>query len=313
MERWSVMETAMSLYQERCPRRRTSPHKTFGVLKCCSFKKADMNLDRMARAPAIQENVLNFAKDRKVLFENSGTAVLIVTVYLLFIFWTGPVFMRNRKPYTLRKTLICYNFLQSALNAYVTYEAFIDIWAKWDVRCKVKDNPNFDVLVKESLIYFWHYYLLKFVDLLDTVFFVLRKKKNQITFLHVVHHAGMVLIINWGLQNFREAAASYVLICLIMNTTVHVIMYFYYGLAACGQSVRKYLWWKKYLTLVQIIFNPYMKQTTFYFLALHSSAFYFKLFNSLWRIWRRCFEHRLLSLLQTRRHDGLFAKLVHST
>ena len=37
------------------------------------------------------------------------------------------------------------------------------------------------------------YFVVKVTDLLDTVFFVLRKKQNQVTFLHVYHHAGMVM------------------------------------------------------------------------------------------------------------------------
>ena len=41
------------------------------------------------------------------------------------------------------------------------------------------------------------YFLVKLVDLLDTVFFVLRKKQNQVSFLHVYHHVGMVLG-SWG-------------------------------------------------------------------------------------------------------------------
>lgn len=37
------------------------------------------------------------------------------------------------------------------------------------------------------------YYILKVSDLLDTIFFVMRKKNSHITFLHVYHHGGMVL------------------------------------------------------------------------------------------------------------------------
>ncbi|CAL1286991.1 unnamed protein product [Larinioides sclopetarius] len=191
--------------------------------------------------------------DYRILFPNRTPENLIIAVYLLFIFWIGPAFMRNRKPYTLKKTLICYNFLQSALNAYLSYQVILGVWGKWDLRCNVRHNPNFDEIAKASIQNFYYYYYLKFVDLLDTVFFVLRKKKNQLTFLHVIHHAGMVIIINWCLQYFREASAHYIIICLLMNTIVHVIMYFYYGLAAFGGRIRKYLWWKKYLTLVQII------------------------------------------------------------
>jgi hypothetical protein len=38
----------------------------------------------------------------------------------------------------------------------------------------------------------WMYYMTKLIDLTDTVVFVLRKKSNQITFLHVFHHFSMV-------------------------------------------------------------------------------------------------------------------------
>lgn len=35
--------------------------------------------------------------------------------------------------------------------------------------------------------------MLKILDLLDTIFIILRKKQNQVSFLHVYHHGGMVL------------------------------------------------------------------------------------------------------------------------
>ena len=30
-------------------------------------------------------------------------------------------------------------------------------------------------------------------------------------------------------------------------------MYGYYGLAAIGPHMQKYLWWKKYLTMIQLV------------------------------------------------------------
>lgn len=41
----------------------------------------------------------------------------------------------------------------------------------------------------------WYFYLLKIMDLFDTVFFVFRKKQNQVSFLHVYHHGGMVMAV----------------------------------------------------------------------------------------------------------------------
>ncbi|CAJ0944418.1 unnamed protein product [Ranitomeya imitator] len=38
-----------------------------------------------------------------------------------------------------------------------------------------------------------------------------------------------------------------------MNALIHVVMYLYYGLAACGPHLQKYLWWKRYLTILQLV------------------------------------------------------------
>ena len=37
------------------------------------------------------------------------------------------------------------------------------------------------------------------------------------------------------------------------NLGVHTVMYFYYFCAAFGPEVQKYLWWKKYITTIQLI------------------------------------------------------------
>lgn len=42
---------------------------------------------------------------------------------------------------------------------------------------------------------FWHGTINKLLDLLDTIFFVLRKKQSHVTFLHVHHHVTMVMIV----------------------------------------------------------------------------------------------------------------------
>lgn len=38
-----------------------------------------------------------------------------------------------------------------------------------------------------------------------------------------------------------------------LNSFVHVVMYGYYLLAALGPRVQKYLWWKKYITKLQLV------------------------------------------------------------
>lgn len=39
----------------------------------------------------------------------------------------------------------------------------------------------------------------------------------------------------------------------MFNCYVHVLMYTYYFLAAIGPTMRPYLWWKKYLTIIQML------------------------------------------------------------
>lgn len=48
----------------------------------------------------------------------------------------------------------------------------------------------------------------------------------------------------------------------LVNACVHVIMYFYYGLSAAGPRFQKYLWWKKYMTAIQLV-CPHFKETVY--------------------------------------------------
>lgn len=39
----------------------------------------------------------------------------------------------------------------------------------------------------------------------------------------------------------------------MINSSVHVIMYLYYGLSALGPVAQPYLWWKKHMTAIQLV------------------------------------------------------------
>lgn len=39
----------------------------------------------------------------------------------------------------------------------------------------------------------------------------------------------------------------------IVNSWIHTLMYVYYALAALGPEMQKYLWWKKYMTKLQLV------------------------------------------------------------
>lgn len=39
----------------------------------------------------------------------------------------------------------------------------------------------------------------------------------------------------------------------LLNTGVHMFIYLYYALSALGSKLQSFLWWKKYLTVLQLV------------------------------------------------------------
>lgn len=109
--------------------------------------------------------------------------------------------MANRKPFKLEKTLIVYNILQVIASIYIFYEGLDAAWLRhYSWRCQPVDfseKPEAMRVARGCYIYF----IAKITELLDTVFFVVRKKDRQITFLHLYHHTVMPLI-SWGATKY---------------------------------------------------------------------------------------------------------------
>ncbi|GFU35454.1 elongation of very long chain fatty acids protein 7 [Nephila pilipes] len=184
------------------------------------------------------------------LVKSNFWPIFLCGMYLLTIKVIGPSFMRDRKPFELRKTMIVYNLFLVA-----TYASCVSIV----IYGMSKTDPialcNNTTVRKEDYTYImaacgWVIYLLKYIEFLDTFFFVLRKKDKLITNLHVIHHASLPLC---GWIFFRTERSGFQAYPIIINSIIHIVMYSYYGLAAMGPSVRKYLWWKRYLTIAQMI------------------------------------------------------------
>nr|XP_029711984.1 elongation of very long chain fatty acids protein 7 isoform X1 [Aedes albopictus] len=170
--------------------------------------------------------------------------------YLLFVLWLGPLYMRDRKPMDLRRVIIFYNMFQVLLSGYMFYEHLMAGWLRgYSLTCQTVDYDD-GPLSRRMFNLCYVYYLSKLSEFADTVFFVLRKKQSQITDLHVYHHS-LTPMEAWILTKF--IAGGNATFPNVINNFVHVLMYFYYMLSAMGPRYQKYLWWKKYMTEVQII------------------------------------------------------------
>lgn len=176
--------------------------------------------------------------------------ILICATYALIVTKIGPKLMENRKPFELKKTLIIYNALQVIFSAWLFSEAIHAGWfTTYSFKCQPVDY-SYSPHALRTASGCWWYYISKFTEFLDTIFFVLRKKNDHVSRLHVIHH-GIMPLSTWFGVKFTPGGHS--TFFGMLNTFVHIVMYTYYMLAAFGPSMQKYLWWKKYLTVLQMV------------------------------------------------------------
>ncbi|XP_038048772.1 elongation of very long chain fatty acids protein 4-like isoform X1 [Patiria miniata] len=184
------------------------------------------------------------------LLMKSPIPISCIVIGYLLVVWLGPKLMANRNALQLKPILVLYNFFLVGLSIYMFYEFRVTSWkANYSYRCQPVDYSN-SVLGMRMARVCWWYFFSKVIEVMDTIFFILRKKNNQLTFLHVYHHSSMM--VNWYL-GVKLIAGGQSFFLAMLNSFVHIIMYSYYGLAALGPGMQKYLWWKRYMTQIQLM------------------------------------------------------------
>jgi len=125
---------------------------------------------------------------------------------------------------TLTLLMRVYNAFQVGLCLYMC-------WGLWQ-----NPFPNvfrINIPYTQSDEYFiWVHMLSKWVDYMDTLIMLLRKKDEQLSFLHVFHHATIPLV--WAFLLYVNAAYSTVTLGAFLNSVIHVIMYSHYFISSFG-------------------------------------------------------------------------------
>ncbi|XP_053211899.1 elongation of very long chain fatty acids protein 7-like [Panonychus citri] len=197
-------------------------------------------------------------------FFNSGPwlTLTLVGLYLLIVKYFGPMWMRDRKPYDLRRVLIGYNAAMVVLSGYIYYRGSIILsfgLDAWGCTRYPYDPTDFSDKALESLSLGWLFFVSKLIEFADTFFFVLRKKNSHISDLHVFHHSTVPISVWIGMKFYTGVNNAFF---PLLNSGVHTFMYTYYGLAAFVSGANGSLSYpritkllrttKKYLTTLQI-------------------------------------------------------------
>ncbi|XP_045534400.1 elongation of very long chain fatty acids protein [Papilio machaon] len=173
--------------------------------------------------------------------------ILLTASYLIFVLKLGPKYMETRKPFKLTTFITVYNILQVTYSCALLFIGLnlISTYGLLSSSCLMEtEDTKWNVTVG-----IYYYFFAKVTELMDTIFFVLRKKYNQVTFLHIYHHSLMM----WATWISLKYEPSYGTVFLgTLNSFVHIIMYTYYALSAFP-DLTKYLWWKKYITMMQLV------------------------------------------------------------
>ncbi|NXA74635.1 ELOV6 protein, partial [Thryothorus ludovicianus] len=167
----------------------------------------------------------------KWMEENWQKSFIFSAIYLILVFGIQR-FMKERRPFTLRAPLILWSFS-------LTLFSFIAACRIWKQMAFLLLTKGFKQSVCSLSFYvhpvskLWMYLfsLSKLVEMGDTLFIVLRKKK--LIFLHWYHHT-VTMILSWYSYKSVSCGVGW---NAALNLSIHTVMYCYYTVTAMGIRV----------------------------------------------------------------------------
>ncbi|XP_070310264.1 very long chain fatty acid elongase 7-like [Odocoileus virginianus] len=194
---------------------------------------------------------------------------LLLAVYL-FLVVAGPRLMSGQEPPSLAGPLTAYNLGLVALSGYMFYEFMATLLlANYSYLCQPVDYSRSKLGMRMARVCWWRF--SKAVEYLDTVnacplkrvtsgsqvwggfegtvFFILRKKPEQITFLHVYHHGTMLFSWWAGVKYVLGGSSLLRWTAELSGPHLHVPVLW---TGQAGAPPVASVWWKRHLTVLQL-------------------------------------------------------------
>ncbi|ESZ92110.1 hypothetical protein SBOR_7489 [Sclerotinia borealis F-4128] len=213
------------------------PLNAYGAVKFSPWEAFDKLWTFVAGYPAEDFQFIPGETPMATLREALGTVVL----YYAVIFG-GQAVMKSRPAYKLNGLFMAHNLMLTVVSASLlilfAQQLIPSLW-KYGLYDGICGGSGW---TKPLVTLYYLNYITKYVELLDTVFLVLKKK--PLTFLHCYHHPATALLCYTQLVG--HTPVSWVPITL--NLFVHVVMYWYYFQSARGIRIT----WKEWITRLQI-------------------------------------------------------------
>jgi elongation of very long chain fatty acids protein 1 len=171
----------------------------------------------------------------------------IIIAYMWFVLKAGPDLMKSRKAYDLTQIIRVYNIFQVVICAWFVYKVHqLNFSFNMTWRCIDTLKPGTELKV---YIIMWRFILLRGFEFIETIFFVLRKKQNQVSTLHVYHHISTVVLL-WIFFKYSPGYTGS--FTAIFNSCIHIVMYFYYFLTSFKSMLKLTTKIKPFMTAIQI-------------------------------------------------------------
>lgn len=134
-------------------------------------------------------------KDKSGVYLTLVGVIILCLSYLWFILFAAPNFISKRAPYNVTPLIQLYNIFHVIVCFLCVLRGFqLGFNFSNILQCQrfefLTHNEKFEIYLGV-----WMYLGLRIFAFLETIFFVLRKKFDQVTFLHILHQIGFVIFI----------------------------------------------------------------------------------------------------------------------